>query len=287
MFSYSLTFDGAVFNALSAGLFTWGMTALGAIAIIPFRKISEKVLCVMLGFAAGVMVSASFWSLLAPSVEFSSGLGASWLPAVVGFLLGGALIRVLDVVIPHMHLGLREAEGVSVAWRKNVLLFLAVTLHNIPEGLAVGVSFGAATITLNLAVFYFLLGALEPAFNTFTQGSTLATAIFLTFGIGLQNTPEGFAISAPLRAEGLSTFKSIFYGQLSALVEPLFAALGAATVFLVTSLLPYVMAFAAGAMVFISVEELIPESQKNPDFATASFMTGFAAMMLLDLAFTI
>ncbi|MEM3512030.1 MAG: ZIP family metal transporter [Candidatus Jordarchaeales archaeon] len=287
MFFYHLTLEGAATNALLAGVFTWLMTALGALAIIPFRRISEKVLSGMLGLAAGVMVSASFWSLLAPSVDLSAEAGNPWLPAVTGFLLGGVLIRALDVTIPHIHLGVEKAEGRSVTWSRRILLVAAVTLHNVPEGLAIGVVFGAITVTLNAALTYMALGAIELSFATLSHGASFASAAALTLGIGLQNLPEGFAISMPLRAEGFTTVQSIFYGQLSAVVEPIFAVIGAATVLLVSSLLPYVMSLAAGAMIFVSVEELIPESQKNPDLATASFMIGFAAMMLLDVAFTI
>ncbi|MEM1658144.1 MAG: ZIP family metal transporter [Candidatus Jordarchaeales archaeon] len=281
-----MTLAGAAVNAASAGLLTWFLTALGALAVFLFKRVSERVLSGMLGLAAGVMVSASFWSLLAPSVELV-GAGNQWIPAVVGFLLGGALIRLLDAVIPHIHLGLEKSEGRSVTWSRSVLLIMAVTLHNIPEGLAVGVTFGAVTVTLNTAFLYMSLGAWELAFTTLSHGTSLSSAVALAVGIGLQNMPEGFAISMPLRAEGFSTLRSAFYGQLSAVVEPISAVVGAVAVLSVTQLMPYIMSFAAGAMIFVSVEELIPESQKNPDLATASFMTGFAAMMLLDVAFTV
>jgi len=248
MFSYSLTAEGAVLNALTAGLYTWLMTALGSFAIIPFKKISERVLSGMLGLAAGVMVSASFWSLLVPSVNLATGSGNSWLPVIGGFFLGGALIRLLDLTVPHINYGVERAEGRSVTWNKNILLVLAVTLHNIPEGLAMGVVFGGVTVTLNISTYSLALGAVEQAFSSLSQGPSLASAAVLTLGIGLQNTPEGFAVSMPLRVEGLSTKKSVFYGQFSAVVEPIFAVVGAAAVLAVTPILPIVMSLAAGAI---------------------------------------
>jgi len=258
-----------VVQALMAGLFTWGMTALGAAAIFFKKEISRKVLDVMLGFAAGVMIAASFWSLLAPAIEMAEGMGVpGWFPAVIGFLAGGIFLRLIDVFLPHLHLGLprEKAEGVSTTWKRTTLLVLAVTLHNIPEGLAVGVAFGAAAAGL--------------------PSATVASAVALAIGIGIQNAPEGLAISAPLRREGLSRGKSFLYGQLSGMVEPLAAVLGAAVIFVMRPLLPYALAFAAGAMIFVVVEEVIPESQQGDhgDLATMGVMIGFAVMMMLDVA---
>jgi len=258
-----------VVQALLATLFTWGVTALGAGLVFFFKSINRKVLDAMLGFAAGVMIAASFWSLLAPAIEMSESMGLTpWVPAVVGFLLGGVFLRGIDMVLPHLHLGLpiEEAEGIHTSWRRSVLLVLAITLHNIPEGLAVGVAFGAVASGL--------------------PSATLAGAIALAIGIGIQNFPEGAAVSVPLRREGLSRRKCFWYGQLSGAVEPIAGVIGAATVLLMRPILPYALSFAAGAMIFVVVEELIPESQaeKNTDIATMGAMLGFAVMMTLDVA---
>lgn len=258
-----------VIQALLATLFTWGVTALGASLVFFFKTINRKVLDAMLGFAAGVMIAASFWSLLAPSIEMSENMGIiPWVPAVVGFLLGGLFLRGIDMVLPHLHLGLplEEAEGIPTTWRRSVLLVLAITLHNIPEGLAVGVAFGAVAYNL--------------------PSATLAGAIALAIGIGIQNFPEGTSVSVPLRREGMSRRKCFWYGQLSGVVEPIAGVIGAASVLLMRPILPYALAFAAGAMIFVVVEELIPESQaeKNTDIATLGAMLGFAVMMTLDVA---
>ena len=194
-----------------------------------------------------------------------------WLPATVGFLLGGVFLRLADAILPHLHVGAdrHEAEGVPTAWRRSTLLVLAITLHNVPEGLAVGVTFGAAALDLEVAT-----------------GATLAAAVTLAVGIGLQNFPEGVAVSMPLRGDGVSRLRSFWYGQLSGAVEPVSAVLGALAVVTIRPLLPYALAFAAGAMIFVVVEELIPESQRhgNTDLATMGAMTGFAVMMLMDVA---
>jgi len=258
-----------VVQALLATSFTWFMTALGAGAVFSFKTINRSVLDMMLGFAAGVMIAASFWSLLAPAIEMAEAQGTpSWIPAVVGFLAGGVFLRVVDKILPHLHLGLpiEEAEGIHTSWRRSVLLVLAITLHNIPEGLAVGVAFGAVAAGL-------------PA-------ATLAGAVVLAIGIGIQNFPEGAAVSIPLRREGFTRMKSFMYGQASGLVEPIAGVIGAAVVLSMQSILPYALSFAAGAMIFVVVEELIPESQmgKNTDNATMGAMLGFAVMMLLDVA---
>ncbi len=256
-------------QALLATTFTWFVTALGAALVFFFRTVDKRLLDGMLGFAAGVMIAASFWSLLAPAIEMASENGGpAWLPAVVGFLLGGACLWGIDKVLPHLHPGLPlgQAEGVKTHWQRSVLLVLAITLHNIPEGLAVGVAFGAVAHNL--------------------PSATLAGAVALAIGIGLQNFPEGTAVAAPLRREGMPAAKAFWYGQASALVEPVAGVLGALAVAAMRSLLPYALAFAAGAMIFVVVEELIPESQlhKDTDLPTLTAMLGFAVMMLLDVA---
>ena len=259
-----------VWQAVLATVFTWLVTALGASMVFFFKEVNRKFLDGMLGFAAGVMIAASYWSLLAPAITMTRETGEVpvWLPAALGFLLGGAFIRVIDLVLPHLHLGfpVSEAEGIHTKWRRSLLLVLAITLHNFPEGLAVGVAFGAVAADLSTA--------------------TLAGAVALAIGIGIQNFPEGVAVAVPLRSEGMSRFRSFMYGQSSALIEPIAGALGAAAVLLMRPLLPYALAFAAGAMIFVVVEELIPESQlaKNTDFATSGAMLGFVVMMILDVA---
>jgi ZIP family zinc transporter len=258
-----------IIQALLGTCFTWGMTALGAGMVFFFREINRRVLDAMLGFAAGVMIAASFWSLLAPAIEMAEdGPLPAWIPAVVGFLLGGVFLWVIDKILPHLHIGypIEEAEGLKTSWQRSVLLVLAITLHNIPEGLAVGVAFGAVAAGL-------------PA-------ATLGGAVALAVGIGIQNFPEGAAVSVPLRREELSRLKSFWYGQLSGLVEPIAGVLGAAAVFLIRPILPYALAFAAGAMIYVVVEELIPEAQLegNTHMATIGAMLGFAVMMTLDVA---
>lgn len=260
-----------VIQALVATCFTWGMTALGAAAVFFVKDISRKMLDAMLGFAGGVMIAASYWSLLAPAIELSQGLSIPvWVPAVVGFLLGGGCIRLVDKFLPHLHLGfpMKEAEGVKTGWRRSTLFLLAITLHNVPEGMAVGVAFGA-------------LAANIPS-------ASMGAAISLAIGIGIQNLPEGIAVSTSLRREGLSRRKSFNYGQLSGLVEPVAGVIGAAAVIAARPILPYALAFAAGAMIFVVIEEVIPESQRggNTDLATMGGMLGFAVMMLLDVAFS-
>ncbi len=251
-------------QALIAGCFTWGLTALGAALVFFTRTVNKLLLDLMLGFAAGVMIAASFWSLLAPAIEMSDG---SFIPAVVGFLAGGLFLRLVDSILPHLHLNmpLRKAEGIHTTWRRSVLLVLAITLHNIPEGLAVGVAFGGTAAGL--------------------PSASLAGAVALALGIGIQNFPEGLAVSAPLRREGFSRLKSFWYGQMSGIVEPVFAVIGASVVVVATPILPYALAFAAGAMIFVVVEEVIPESQAggNADWATLACLGGFAVMMSLDV----
>lgn len=258
-----------VLQALLGTLFTWGMTAFGAAGVFLAKDVNRKVLDVFLGFAAGVMIAASFWSLLAPAIEMASGMGIpGWLPALIGFLAGGGFLYGIDKLLPHLHLGLpdSEAEGIKTSWHRSILLVLAITLHNFPEGLAVGVAFGAAAAGLPEA--------------------TIASAVALAIGIGIQNFPEGLAVSAPLRREGMSRWKSFMYGQASGFVEPIAGVLGALAVVIMRPLLPYALAFAAGAMIFVVGEELIPESHQgsNGDLATIGLMVGFSVMMFLDVA---
>lgn len=256
-------------QALVAGIFTWALTGVGSACVFATKSVSQKLLDAMLGFAAGVMMAASFWSLLAPAIEMSKDHGiGSWVPPAVGFLLGAGFLRLIDKILPHLHIGfaVKEAEGIKTSWRRSTLLVTAITLHNIPEGMAIGVAFGAVAAGLPSATF---LGA-----------------VALAIGIGIQNFPEGFAVSMPLRRNGMSRLKSFWYGQLSAVVEPIFAVIGAAAVFLSRPILPYAMAFAAGAMIFVVVEEVIPESQRNgnTDLATSGAIIGFVVMMILDVA---
>ena len=261
-----------VLQALLGGIGTWAVTAAGAAGVIFLRRVNQRLLDVMLGFAAGVMLAASFWSLLSPAIELAGALGIpSWLPAASGLVLGGVFLRLVDAVLPHLHPGYpaSAAEGVSTKWHRTTLLVTAITLHNIPEGLAVGVAFGAvgAGLELNGAV-------------------TMAGAVALTVGIAIQNFPEGVAVAMPIRAMGVSRLRSFWFGQLSAVVEPIAAVIGAAAVVAFRPLLPYALAFAAGAMIYVVIEELIPESQRNgnEDSATVATIVGFVVMMILDVA---
>ena len=257
-----------VTQALFATLFTWLVTAAGAAPVLFTRKLNQKVMDGMLGLAAGVMIAASYWSLLAPAIEMS---GGDWKPATIGFLAGGLFLYLIDKILPHLHLGLAtsEAEGIKTSWHRSTLLVLAITLHNVPEGLAVGVAFGAVAHAADAAM----------------AREMMLGGIALAIGIGLQNFPEGLAVAMPLRREGLGRFKAFAFGQASGVVEPVAGILGAWLVFSMKAILPYGLAFAAGAMIFVVVEELIPESQKDgySDFATVGAMTGFAIMMALDV----
>lgn len=258
-----------VLQALVATCFTWFLTALGAAIVFMARELRRKTLDGMLGFAAGVMIAASYWSLLAPAIEMSEGKSLpAWIPAVVGFLVGAAFLRLADRLLPHLHLGLptEQAEGVKTSWHRTTLLVLAITLHNIPEGLAIGVAFGAAAAGL--------------------ESATLAGAVALAIGIGIQNFPEGTAVAMPLRREKVSRLKCFWYGQLSAVVEPVAGVAGAALVLIARPVLPYALAFAAGAMIFVVIEELVPESQTGgySHSATMGTILGFAVMMTLDVA---
>jgi ZIP family zinc transporter len=262
-----------VWQALIAGLFTWGLTAAGATTVFFKTSFSVRTSDAMMGFAAGVMIAASFWSLLAPAIDILDHRGSmSWLGVALGFLTGAIFIRVADRLLPHLHPGLGKpmtsAEGPPTAWRRSTLLFTAMTLHNIPEGAAIGVAFGSLANPTDLVA-----------------GTTLAGAIALTIGIGLQNVPEGLAVAMPLRQLGRSKRRAFFFGQASAAVEPVAAVLGALLVMQISWVLPYALAFAAGAMIFVAVEELIPESQShgNTDLATMATIVGFTVMMCLDV----
>jgi len=260
----SMPIDQPVLMAFYGTLFTWGMTALGASFVLFFKSIKHSVLDTMLGFAAGVMIAASFWSLLNPAIEMS---GGSPFPAVIGFLLGGAFLRIIDLLIPHVHVHDDKVarEGIKTPWGKSTLMFLSVPLHNVPEGMAVGVAFGALAYG--------------------GDSATLAAAIALALGIGIQNLPEGAAVSIPLRREGISRWKSFFWGQFSGMVEPIGGVLGAAMAIAARPVLPYTLAFAAGAMIYVVVEEVIPETQggKHGHLATIGVMLGFCVMMMLDV----
>lgn len=257
-------------QALIGTLFTWGMTALGAAVVFTTKSINQRLMDGMLGFAGGVMIAASFWSLLSPAIEMAGeGAWPSWFPATVGFLLGGLFLWGVDKLLPHLHptSSMDEAEGIVPEKRKrSTLLVLAITLHNIPEGLAIGVAFGAVAADF--------------------PSASLTGAIALAIGIGIQNFPEGTAVSLPLRREGMSRRKSFFYGQLSAVVEPVAALIGVWAVYMMEPLLPFVLSFAAGAMIFVVVEEVVPGSQENghKDLAAMALMLGFAIMMILDVA---
>ncbi len=256
-----------IIAALIGTLFTYSVTALGAAMVFPFKSININILNGMLGFSAGVMIAASFWSLLAPAIDLAEQENMiSWVPAVVGFLFGGAFLMLIDKVLPHMHVESHHKEGLNSSWRRSVLLVLAITLHNVPEGLAVGVAFGAAAAGL--------------------PGASIGAAVALAIGIGIQNFPEGAAVSVPLRREGMSVGKSFSIGQFSGMVEPIAGVLGALLALSMRRILPYALAFAAGAMIYVVIEELIPESQmlKTTKIATIGAMLGFAVMMLLDVA---
>jgi ZIP family zinc transporter len=258
-------------QALLAGLFTWAITAIGAAGVFFTNRVDRRLLDGLLGFSGGVMLAASYWSLLAPAIEISRhGPLPAWLPPLIGLLGGAIALWCFDRILPHLHLGypLEEAEGPRTSFHRAVLLVTAITLHNIPEGLAVGVAFGG------------IMAGVPSA--------SLAAAIVFAIGIGLQNFPEGIAVAMPLRSEGMSRWRSFWYGQLSAAVEPVAAVIGAATVVMAAPLLPYALSFAAGAMIYVVVEELIPEAHRhgNIDLVTLSFLAGFAVMMVLDVALT-
>jgi ZIP family zinc transporter len=261
---------GPVYAALLATTFTWFLTALGASFVFFFKDMRRSVYDAMLGFTGGVMIAASFWSLLAPSIEYSEKIYPTmpWMPAAVGFSLGALFLYTLDKLLPHLHInfGEEETEGMKTQWHRTTLLLLAITLHNIPEGLAVGVLFGAAAS-----------GYAEHM---------IPAAMALAIGIGIQNLPEGLAVAMPLRRMGASRFKSFWYGQLSAVVEPVAGVIGAVAVIYMQPFLPFALAFAAGAMIYVVVEEVIPETQRDKytDVAVLGFVGGFVIMMVLDVA---
>lgn len=261
-----------VLLALLATTFTWLSTAIGAAFVFPFKKVPRGLFDGLLGFSGGVMIAASFWSLLAPALEMSEEMypNAKWFPAATGFLLGAFFLYGLDKLLPHLHINFRddESEGIKTQFKRPTLLVLAITLHNIPEGLAIGVLFGGAALGL--------------------PGASLSAALVLTIGMALQNLPEGVAVAMPLRRAGMSRRKSFFYGQLSAIVEPIAGVIGAMAVIYIQPILPFALAFAAGAMIFVVVEEVIPETQreKYTDIAVLGFIIGFVVMMILDTAFS-
>jgi ZIP family zinc transporter len=259
-----------IMQGFTGALFTWFLTALGAAVVFFMKDIRRAFMDTLLGFTAGVMLAASFWSLLNPAIEMAEhdwGAQLAWVPVGIGFLGGAIFLFGLDQLLPHLHLNepIEKSEGVKTNWNKTVLLVLAITLHNIPEGLAVGVAFGAVAEGI--------------------PGADLVGAIALTIGIGIQDFPEGMAVSLPLRRYGLSRWKSFAWGQLSGVVEPIAAVLGVLLVITAQSILPYALAFAAGAMIYIVVEEVIPESQRNGhvDKSTLGLMMGFVLMMALDV----
>lgn len=259
-----------VVQVIFATLFTWGVTAAGAAVVFVANATNQKLMDSMLGFAAGVMIAASFWSLLSPGIEMAEQLNqVPWLTAVIGFMGGGIFMRLTDSLLPHLHPGLStdKSEGIKTSWQRSTLLVLAITLHNIPEGLAVGVAFGAVAAGL--------------------PSATIGGAIALAIGIGIQNFPEGTAVSMPLTREGMSKWKSFLMGQASGMVEPIAGIIGVLFVLKMQDILPYALCFAAGAMIFVVVEELIPESQRkveNIDIVTMTTMVGFSVMMILDVA---
>lgn len=257
-----------IYLTIISTLFTWGVTALGALTVVFFKKISQKFLDTMLGFAAGVMIAASFWSLLEPAIELSKNNPLPvWFPPAAGFLLGAIILRIIDSILPHLHLEtpIEEKEGIKTRLSKSILLILAITIHNIPEGLAIGVAFGAVSHGI--------------------EGASTLGALALAIGIGLQNFPEGMAIAFPIRRDGNSRLKSFFYGQLSGIVEPIAAIIGYYSVAYSRFILPYALSFAAGAMIYVVVEEVIPEAErnKNTDIATIGAILGFTLMMILDV----
>lgn len=248
--------------------FTFLMTVLGAATVFFFKKeINLNITKIFLGFAAGVMIAASVWSLLIPAIEMANEQGIQgWIPAAGGFILGGLFLFALDNLLPHLHTNSDEPEGMKSNFKKSTMLVLAVTLHNIPEGMAVGLAFGMAAQT--------------------TGSVTIAGAIALAIGMGLQNFPEGAAISLPLKNAGLSNKKSFIFGSLSGIVEPIAGVIAVFIVGSLTSIMPWLLSFAAGAMIYVVVEELIPEAHlgEHSHFGTTGVMLGFMIMMILDVA---
>ena len=255
-----------ILAAFYATTFTWFLTLLGASTVFLFKNLNRMILDAMLGFTGGVMIAASFFGLLLPAINMSEGSGlVKAIPACIGFVLGALFLFFLDKLLPHIHINFKETEGLKTPLQKSTLLVLAITLHNIPEGLAIGVLFGAAAAGMPEA--------------------TISGAVVLSFAIAIQNLPEGIAVTMPLRRLGLSRQKSFIYGQSSALVEPIAGVIGALAVSFFMPILPYALAFAAGAMIFVVIEEVVPETQQSDhtDMATLSFIVGFVVMMLLDV----
>ena len=253
-----------VTQALIATLFTWGVTALGAAFVFFFKYVRKGIMDAMLGFAAGVMIAASFWSLLSPAIDMAENLGMiTWLVTAVGFICGGLLLFIGDKIFNKLD---NKKQYTNNSVKRCLMLIISITLHNIPEGLAVGVAFGSLAYGI--------------------EGATLAAACLLAFGIGIQNFPEGTAVSVPLRREGFSRKKAFFFGQLSGIVEPVCGIMGALLVMKIRLLLPFLLAFAAGAMIYVVVEELIPESQSNSkkDLMALFTLIGFSIMMILDIS---
>lgn len=254
-----------VIQALIAATFTWGITALGALVVYFFKEINKKILDTILGFSAGVMLAASFWSLIEPSIELSFELGyIQWILPTIGFVVGGLFVLLSDRFLDKV-LNSRNNIKRNISLKRNILLISAITIHNIPEGMAIGVAFGGITSGV--------------------PGMTVIGALMLAIGIGIQNFPEGAAVSLPLRSEGYSRFKSFMIGQSSALVEPISAVIGAILVIYIRSIMPFLLAFAAGAMILVVSRELLPESVKDyKNLATFGLIFGFVIMMVLDVA---
>lgn len=255
-----------VLAALYATVFTWLVTAFGAAFVFFFKQMNKKIMDGMLGFTGGVMIAASVWSLIIPAIEMSEGVGFAKLrPMIIGFLVGAGFLFTINKVLPHLHVNFKRVEGIKTPWQRTTLMILAITLHNIPEGLAVGVLFGGVAAGIPEA--------------------TIGGAVALALGIGMQNFPEGIAVAVPLRRMGMSRRKSFFFGQATAIVEPIAGVIGALAVMTFTPALPYALAFAAGAMIFVVVEDVIPEAQQNnnSDIVTLGFIGGFVIMMTLDI----
>ncbi|MBR3524146.1 MAG: ZIP family metal transporter [Bacilli bacterium] len=246
-------------------MFTWFITLLGALLVCFFKNVESKVMDLMLGLSAGVMIAASFWSLLLPALELSKEINKiSWLLPSLGFLFGSIFLFFSDIIFKNI---LKRKSNAS-SMHKNILLIFSITLHNIPEGMAVGIAFGSLKYGL--------------------EGASMTAALMLALGIGIQNFPEGAAVSLPLKRNGMKTKNAFFLGQLSGFVEPIFAFLGALLAIKLRLILPFILTFAAGAMIYVVVSELIPESQsgKNKDMVSLFTLIGFLIMMILDVAFS-
>ncbi len=262
-------------QALIAGMFTWLITGLGAALVFFVNNISKRNLSIVYGFSSGVMIASSIWSLLTPGIEWAQKNASlpSWFVVSIGFSIGGLFLYSMDKLSPHIHPTFSRSENKATGLRKSAMLFFSITLHNIPEGLAIGVAFGAISRSGDYSIIF----------------PSILSALALAIGIGIQNFPEGAAISIPLEQEGMSKRKSFFYGQISAFVEPIMAVIGAILVSKIIWVLPYALSFAAGAMVYVVIEELLPEAQfteseNRKHYAIFGFMVGFVIMMILDVA---